>query len=380
MEDVSKVSDKITLSSVSKSRCHLTHPEIRSPAGRTKAKRGTERALAEKPDEIQMLALSSKKKEAEKTSKRHVSPLERDVIHDTAEQYPPDLLEAWNNMLLTFYAKAPEINRTNVHRAAKQAELLISLAEIYGCEISVRPHLIAALTNFGKALYKEVIQDPPRWILLSFRLQLAHIFREAFTHIVGSAYLVKNGSRLLHQSCWAFQVLDQADLDPELRWLLQTKINDLYHRKSVIDKELFTNNIFVNEVEKSLFTKEGSTLVNWVAVAAWREWLAEALSAANITRNLGNGIDATMYRLIGKGGDAYLSVSDLQSRFARLTDLKVSQGDGLIQLENALGILKMNAQEIVKQLSGNISMLQPEEEGFCHFTCTNVSNEELPWP
>lgn len=81
---------------------------------------------------------------------------------------------------------------------------------------------------------------------------------------------------------------------------------------------------------------------------------------------------------MARGGDAYLAPTRVYEKLLKF------KGDdfallNLKQLEEDLDIMKGFAKIKAKDLAANYSMLDVEEAGIEHLTCTKIENDELPW-
>ncbi|KAF8863812.1 hypothetical protein BDZ45DRAFT_583198, partial [Acephala macrosclerotiorum] len=97
-----------------------------------------------------------------------------------------DLLEAYNNLFLTYYSQSPVIDASDIEVALKQTEQLVDVASIYGSLPIIRHHVNSCLFSFHRELYEAIARDPPRWVKLSILIESTPIFKEGIIHIVGT--------------------------------------------------------------------------------------------------------------------------------------------------------------------------------------------------
>jgi hypothetical protein len=86
-----------------------------------------------------------------------------------------------------------------------------------------------------------------------------------------------------------------------------------------------------------------------------------------------------MYRLMAKGGDAYLSLETVCNHIKAFRELNRMITADRQEIEEDLKLMKEFAQNEVRLLCINNSVLAVEEVGIEHLTCTRVENNEIPW-
>jgi hypothetical protein len=295
-------------------------------------------------------------------------PAEQEMIdQEHKDPTEDDIFEAYNNLFLTYYNKTPEIDTNNIQKALSQFELLLNVAAYYGSLPTVRLHINGILNQCGRELYKAILQNPPRWLFVSIYLESVTIFNEALIHIVGN------------YPQWPWKTFPQSRLTPEILEVIKNKVDELQSLRAKVNESLFMSTLKVEGKEVALGRANKEVLDTWCTVQLWRDWFCRALNRTKASRPT-KIIDAAMYRTIAKGGDVYLplaGVKDWREEYdvMRLDCAKWKSED----LEEDLAIMKRYAQEQVKPLLENRSMLSVEEEGIEYFTCTKVDNDELPW-
>lgn len=283
---------------------------------------------------------------------------------------PIEVCEAYNNFFLMLHNMPHNIDDKNVNMALSQVELLIRTSGLYDSLELIRPQLSNALLTFGREMYKAILVDPPRWLDVSLYLACAPIFREAMVHIVGQ-YPHFPGSKFKLE-----------DLPSNIQELITTKVNDLNKLRAGINEKLFTSSITIGGQNISIHNLDMYNLDSWIVVQTWRDWFSHSLARCNDKRIVSN-THGTMYRLMAKGGDAYLQHAAVIETLKYLKG-PGGTGKGVTKLDNEeieldLRLMKDSAREVVKPLCVNHSMLDVEEEGIEYLTCTEVATEELPW-
>ncbi|KAH8663607.1 hypothetical protein BGZ60DRAFT_565649 [Tricladium varicosporioides] len=286
------------------------------------------------------------------------------------------VLETYNSIFLIFYNKPPKISTINIDIALQQSEGLVKLAEHLDCVSLVRPHLSNTLLSYGRTLYKAILQDPPRWLLLSTYLESAPIFREAIVHIVG-----------MHP-IWPWHETATRDyFKPDILQLIDKKALELKILKTDINSKLFCSSITVDGQEVRIWKNNKATFDTFFVVSLWRDWFVGGISKTKSSRDKAleqpinssrNIIDAVPYRLMGQGGEAYLPLGETLTLLRDFKGKDFARWDPR-EVNEDLMIMKLFAMKEVKPLLASESMLDLEAEGIGYFTCTKIANEELPW-
>ena len=273
-------------------------------------------------------------------------------------------VEAHHNLFLIFYDSSPELDNNDVNNAFDQIEHIVRLAKLYCCIDALRHCLINHIfQRFGHELCKAILDNPPRWLLLSIDLSCAPIFKQAMVHLVGM---------YPHYPWIAYP---PSKIPPCVLSLIRDKVDELRILRASINEELFASSISIQG--KSLtFTEnfEKPGFGTWFVVQIWQDWLRESIWKHTAAKHdMG-----TMYRLLAKGGSAYLDHRDVYDRLIADKCNKDSSWDKE-DVEDDLNIMKDFARKKVKDLVVNNSMLDVEESGIQHLTCTHIRNDELPW-
>jgi hypothetical protein len=273
-------------------------------------------------------------------------------------------IEAHHNLFLIFYNYLPELDNNDVNNAFDQIEQIVLIGNIYRCIHVLRYCLIDRIFQlFSHELCKAILDNPPRWLLLSIDLSCAPIFKEAIVHLVGN------------YPHYPWTEYPPSKIPSQILNLIRKKVDKLRTLKASIDEELFASSIAIKG--KSLtftenFGKPGFR--TWFVVQIWQDWLRQSMWKHTAAKN---GVGST-YRLLARGGNAYLDHRDVYDKL--IADK--CNGDSSWDKEDVevdLNIMKDFAQKKVKNLVINNSMLDVEESGIQHLTCTYIRNDELPW-
>lgn len=134
----------------------------------------------------------------------------------------------------------------------------MGIARFYSCIPIVRTYINGHLLNFGKELYKAILQDPPRWLALSLPLECTPIFKEAMVHIVGEVSDRPGACDPIF------------NIGENVGYLIVKKVGELKAMKAEANCELYESTIKIGGVRLTLFNIEKTTYDSWFAVQAWR--------------------------------------------------------------------------------------------------------------
>lgn len=275
---------------------------------------------------------------------------------------PLEACQAHRNLFLLFHNTAPEIDAQNINEALRQIEIIIEIARPYGSIPTIRHHLISFVHQFGRGLFKAILENPPRWLFLSIHLECAPIFKEAIIHLVGQ------------YPRYLWTTIPYSKIPRPVLNIIRKKVNELRVLKASIDGQLFSSSIAIEGQNLTFHSLEKSNFDTWFVVQLWRDWFCHSLSKH---AKADSGAGAT-YRLMRKGGNAYLDHLAVYSSLVEYRGKSFGSWN-LKTVETDLKIMKDYAKERVKDLVVNHSMLDVEEAGIQYLTCTKVENDELPW-
>ena len=268
-------------------------------------------------------------------------------------------LAAYNNLFRIFYNLTPEISHANIDIALDQCETLLKVAERYGSLYVVRPYLGNTFSQYRHALFVAIAKDPPRWLNVSIPLHSASIFSEAIIHLAG------------HWPClpdWPWPTTLET-IDRQVLQIVKGKARSLSERRSNIDRDILQNTIAQNGKTITL----AASYETWVIVQLFRDWYLEQQSHY---RKADKSSYGNLYRLLRKGGDAYLPA---EKQVEMLNEVDECSFGAWEEVGEDLKLLKEFAQGAVEPLCKNGLMLDVEEAGVQYLTCVEVRTEDFPW-
>lgn len=272
-----------------------------------------------------------------------------------------ELCEAYSNLFLIFYSKSPAISRTSISIALEQCEALIPIATRLECLPAIRPSLAYALCQFGKKLYMSVAAEPFRWLKISMVLQSAALFQESMVHIVAT-YVPSPG----------YQSNLPEDVPQFVRDLIIFKVRQLDQLRMDVNERLFSSSIVVDSKTVTFSFVDTTISSTWLVVQIWRDWFCRQMASVHFSPDKAG----QLYRILAKAGDAYLTAAEVRAIIEKIREPVKTNFD---ELREDLDLLKKFAQEAVKVLCENNSMVDVQEAGIGYLTCTRILDEELPW-
>lgn len=262
----------------------------------------------------------------------------------------PEILDAYNNLFLIYYAQAPLLNFANFDIFLEQIEHLTKIAVLCGSMAVVTPYLESALSRFEREIPHAILEDPPRWLMLSLRLKSAGTYREAAIHLAARYPFWPPSSQFAYD-----------DIPERVRALMEICWNKTALMKSEIDNKLFCNSIAAPG-EGDLTVKDKAHINSWFVVQFWRNWFIEAVKRASAVEKDGKENEyGTLYRLIAQGGEDYLPFETVMAELSTVLEKKSLDDVDMKQAGKDLTLLKKQAQEIVAPLCVNNSMLSVRE-------------------
>lgn len=270
---------------------------------------------------------------------------------------------AYNNLFLIIYLKKPELFSHRVYLTMKRCRHLAEVATYLCCLPLVVPHISQAFSRHALEDLSIIIkEDAPRWLMFFEKIQSKQYFTEAMVHIAGN-----------YQAWpWMFPF---AQLPGHLRGLIIHKVGQLQDMVAAVNQKLLMTSI-VNEdgIPVSISSLDVSSRETWIVVQLWHDWFSSQYQKTDSKpHNRGQ-----LYRIIQKGGNAYLPLQDVQNIVQSLS-LKADAADEWAELHIDLALMKEVASKHVGKLCINRSVLDVEAAGIKYLTCTNLRHEELPW-
>lgn len=276
---------------------------------------------------------------------------------------PLVVCESYNNLFLLMNGFGAKLDYDNVDAARNQIEDIIKLATYYGClKLICRPSLGKHLVNFGYSLYKAIMLDAPRYLKLSIYLESVVIFKEAMVHAVGQFL------------DYPWKTYPAPEFPDHIFQLLALKNEEIHSLKVSADVELFTSSV---DITGCSLTLVDSSLQRWIVIHQWRDWISLAVKQNNESYP-GTCTYGVIYRLIEKGGDAYLPAASVYHYIKGLEQIGV-RGWDMKGVEKDLNMMKDFGKGVVGKLCVNNSKLDIEEAGIKYLTCCEIEDDELPW-
>lgn len=284
---------------------------------------------------------------------------DEDFIAKQKEAYPK-YVQAYHSLLAMFYNIAPQVSISDINCALCQCERVVRLATIYGSLPTVRPYLGNVLTQFRQKLYVAIAQDPPRWLLLGVALESASIYSEAMIHCAGS-----------YPSCpWK---TPWSKLPPSIFDIIKNKAEWLARLRSQVNEELLINTLRDPDGPVVSITLSPE---QWIVVQIFRDWLAKQIQQHRESGTLHYG---SLYRMIARGGNAYLAATDVSDVLDSMNLSGKLIDETWDDVERDLNSLKAFANKAVAQLVANKLMVDPVVLGIPYLTSVEVGEEDYPW-
>ncbi|KAF1981286.1 hypothetical protein K402DRAFT_238842 [Aulographum hederae CBS 113979] len=271
----------------------------------------------------------------------------------------PNYTSAYENLFLVMHNQSLRIDK-RPWAALEQCEQLLKVSGIYRCMDLVGRHIGFALLELGNVLYGAIARDAPRWLHLAEEVKCSSIYKEALVHIVGSWPVYK----------WR---TPKRTLSPHVLRLIERKAERTRDLCSELHHDLFLNSIKADDDLPVTMVKDFET---WIVVQAWRDWLSSEFVKIldPKTQNPDPSKVGRVYRLLRKGGNAYLPQSQLVKRLKRKMEQYAWEEVG-----DDLELLKKYAQDLVERSLKNRLMLNADEMNLGYITTVDIKDDDLPW-
>ena len=264
-------------------------------------------------------------------------------------------VRAHKDLFRMYYNQLPKICSSDIDQALGECERLITISKYYGSLAIVQPYLSNHLTQYRRPLFIAIASDPPRWLKLSVDLESPLIFSESLIHCAGA---------------WPNSPWPTTLTESTITSLIRCKGEALARDRAQVDMELLVNSLTGGHGDPVTFDSDPES---WMMVQFWRDWLTRQMYSQ---RKVDKEHHATHYRLIRKGGDAYLPKEALCEAISDMW------GNGMGTWSAAaedMGTLKEFAQELVASLTENKLMIDPEAFGIPYLTCIDVTPADYLW-
>lgn len=299
---------------------------------------------------------------------------ERDrlTINFKDQEEKDSILRAYTQIFGAFYNIAPELSSTDIRAATSQAEHTVSVAQRLGCSSLISPYISNALLQHRQALYKAILMDAPRYLLLSLSLENTFIYTEALIHLIG-AYPC---------SPWP---TPHAALPEATRALIALKAERLDKEVLEAERELLLLTIVHGTRNQPYRYDVSSEFDTWFVVQLFRDTLTSVLRS-NDKSEVDSLKRGGFFRKISKGGSAYMAFEDVRQVLLRVMPSAVET------LREDLNDLKAFASKVVKELARNELSLDGDEIARSEvvrkdkkrvraewLTCAKVEEKDVPW-
>jgi hypothetical protein len=301
---------------------------------------------------------------------------ERDslTINFKDQEERDSILRAYTQIFDAFYNIAPQLSSTDIKAATTQAEHTVSVAQKLGCITLISHYISNALLQHRQALYKAILMDAPRYLLLSLSLENTFIYTEAMIHLIG-AY-----------PCSPWPTPHTA-LPEATRALIALKAEKLDKQVLEVERELLLLTIVhVNGARKQPYRYDvSSEFDTWFVVQLFRDTLTGVLRSNDESRAppLKRG---GFFRKISRGGSAYMAFEDVRGMLLRVMPSAVDT------LREDLNDLKAFASGVVEEVAKNELSLDGDEIARSEvvtrdgkrikaewLTCAKVEEKDIPW-
>lgn len=255
--------------------------------------------------------------------------------------------------------------------AVKQAQAFALVAKEYDMLPIAGPHIENIIHGYRGRVAVAIMEDPPKWLNLAILLECAPWYEEAMTHMIG-AHPIRPGN-------WT--PLSELNIPESVLCIIATRSKMIQRLVDHVNGNLLLAVMRKGKGDESQPISLFRDYEQWVVASLWRDWLTEQLRGVRcILRDGSHRNDphkiGTLYRLLSKGGDAYLPSRDIQN------DLTESVADhAWDDVQEDLDFFKNFASNEVAALSHNALELKIEEHAneVGYLTCAKVTEDDAPW-
>ncbi|KAK8223834.1 hypothetical protein IWZ00DRAFT_441978 [Phyllosticta capitalensis] len=329
-----------------------------------------------------------------------------------ANDVDDDIFRDYDNLFRIFYNYPPSLDSVNIAQAYVECKTLLQLADMYDALDVIGPRIDHHLLRFQGRLFKQIAKYPPSYLKLGFLARSRVIYTEAMIHVVGQW---PNGATQL-----------RGQVPESLMEVIEDKADELEELKTTIETKLFKLTLTTSRGDR---VTPSNSWLDWMAMSLFRQWLAENtsrppapilkdsnaghssrhaanpgarsslslatfgvavshVSASDAPPSAGNAPPSStlplntgrVFRLIGTGGDAYLTHDELK-RFLKLSP-ELYTRENLRRFERRVEMVKNLAADAVKPLMRNYLELDLGAAGIAsvpYLTCTRVEEGDFVW-
>lgn len=249
---------------------------------------------------------------------------------------------------------------------------LLQAAEYLGSISVVRVIVEAHLLRLNQVLWHHISEKAENWIHIAAKLESPLMFRECMIHLVGKFHL-KDAINLE-----TLKSPEHGELGKHIWALIQHKAKELKDKKLMVERNLveFYPARMIHKEDTS--TVPGRALYAndiyfWQGLTLCRQFIASAI-LSNVHHRANDG-GMSFYRTIGEG--TYLRPETL-GKYHMTFDMS---SKGRACLHTGLEAVKEDLKVVVNPILRDNSQATRAVDAapFSHFTCTEVTDEELPW-
>ncbi|KAL9112816.1 MAG: hypothetical protein Q9227_002893 [Pyrenula ochraceoflavens] len=270
----------------------------------------------------------------------------------------------WSWLFSLIYYQNVEFDDSNLATVLKDCMALADIADCVEAMASVRIAIDLNLLRQGHMLWNAIAGSPTDWAKLALRIQSVSIYKEAIIHAVGKWKMIDD--------------LDKGSLDTETRKLCDKKFHELDVAKEAIEIRIlghYPTMLTRVAADRPSRGSYSSDIYMWMAVAFFRQWFAQAVSAGENRLNQNGGYD--FYHQLGRGGQAYLN----HESFTNFHLYFPMSGKACNVVEANMSHLKEDIRPFVQDLlvhNANLDVAQyPGEINW--LTCLVVERHDFPW-
>jgi hypothetical protein len=244
---------------------------------------------------------------------------------------------------------------------------ILEVAEYLGCVHVIERPLDSQLAEFGHLLWISIMHKPIAWAELGVRIRSFSIIKEAIIHIAG----------LWH----SFDTIGKESMFGLLRTVCERKAEELNEKKRVVEQFLctYTPSHLKHEFQASNSVKEvgrtayANDILDWIALAFWRQWLLIAM--INGAGRSGSDGGMTLYACILNGGESYLNVNEVN----QFHSIHAMTARGISRFSERLRNLKTQLKTIVDGLmESNLNLdLSRVPKKPDYLVCTEITKAEI---
>jgi hypothetical protein len=266
-------------------------------------------------------------------------------------------VNVYDQLFKAFDGFPPAVSNADIRSTTTEAEQLAKMAQDLEYLDLISSHIGNTLLQHRQALYKAILADPPRYLLLSLALENDFIYTESLIHMIG-AY-----------PCWPWPT-PRSSLPTSTTALVTQKSRKLDHEVLLTERELLLLTILTS-CGTPFSSEISSPFDTWFVAQLFRDTITSVLRSHDPSKpSLRRG---SLFRKLKRGGSAYMAFEDVWKMVRRVMPSAVEE------LDENLGILKDKASEVVEALARNELSLDVEENKVGWLTCAEIRRDDILW-